>query len=89
MKLTNVVKDGKIPLREDKVIKPWDLLSVDLCGPCEVKCDFEEVEEGVSMQTKTLRIWALTMIDEGSSWPEIAAITNKNAENIATLVDDV
>ena len=23
MKLTNVVKDGKIPLRDDKVIKPW------------------------------------------------------------------
>ena len=25
-KLTNVVKDGKLPLKEDKLIKQWDLL---------------------------------------------------------------
>ena len=52
-------------------------------------CEFEEAEEGVATQTKTVIIWALTMIDEGSTWPEITAITNKNAEEIATLVDDV
>ena len=40
------------------------------------------------MQTKTVQIWALTMIDEGLSWPEIVAITNKYAEEIVTLVDD-
>ena len=67
MKLTNVVKDGKIPLRDDKVIKPWELLSVDLCGPWKVTCEYEEAEEGVDMQTKTVRIWALTMVDEGST----------------------
>ena len=65
------------------------LLLVDLCGPWKVKCDFEDAEEGLAVQTKTARILALTMIDEGSSWLEIAAITNKNAEEIATLVDDV
>ena len=52
MKLTKVVKDGKIPLRDDKVIKPWELLSVDLCGPWKVTCEFEEAEAGVDMQTK-------------------------------------
>ena len=31
MKLTNVVKDDMLPLRDDKVIKPLELLSVDLC----------------------------------------------------------
>ena len=77
MKLTNVVKDGKIPLRDDKIIKPWELLSIDLCGPWKVTCEYEEAEEGVATQTKTVRIWALTMIDDGSSWPEIAAITKK------------
>lgn len=45
MKLTNVVKDGKIPLREDKIIKPWDLLSVDLCESWIVKCGFEEPQQ--------------------------------------------
>ena len=88
MKLTNVVKDGKLPLRDDKVIKPWEFLSVDLCRPWKIKCEFEEAEEEVSMQTKTVQLWALTMIDEESSWLEIAAINNKYAEEIATLVDD-
>ena len=88
MKLTNVVKDGKLPLRNDKVIKPWELLLVDLCRPWKIKCEFEEAEEGLSIQSKIAQIWALMMIDEGSSWPEIAAINNKNAEEIATLVDD-
>ena len=89
MKLTNVVKDGKLPLRDDKVIKHWELLLVDLCGQMKVKCKFEEAEERVSIQTKTVQIWALTMIDEGSSWPEIAAITNKYAEEIAIFVNDI
>ena len=89
MKLTNVVKDDKLPLRDDKVIKPWELLSVDLCGPWKIKCEFEEAEEGVQLQTRRVKIWTLTMIDEGSSWPEIAAIENKYAEEITTLVDDI
>jgi len=67
MNLTNVVKDGKLPLRDDKVIKPWELLSVNLYGPWKVKYEFEEAEEGVQKQTKIIQIWALTMIDEGSS----------------------
>ena len=37
---------------------------------------------------KTAQIWSLTMIDEGSNWPEIAAINNIYTEEIATLVDD-
>ena len=87
-KLTNIVKDGKLPLRDDKIVKPWDLLAVDLCGPWKIDCEFEETEENPSRQTRTAQIWALTMIDEGSSWPEIAPIQNKYAEEIATLVDD-
>ena len=82
-KLTNVVKDGKMPLREDKLIKPWDLLSVDLCGLWIVKCEFEEPQ-----QIQEMKIWALTMIDEGLSWPEIAPIENKYAEEMTKLVDN-
>ena len=74
-KLTNVVKDGKLPLKEDKLIKLWDLLSVDLCGPWIVKYKFEEPQ-----QLQEVKIWTLTMIDERSSWSEIAPIENKYAE---------
>ena len=35
-----------------------------------------------------MKIWALTMIDEGLSWPEIATIENKYAEEMTKLVDD-
>ena len=88
IRVTNVVKDGKLALRDDKIIKLWELLSVDLCGPWKIKCKFEEAESDVKIQTKTVQIWALTIIDEGSSWLEIAAITDKYAEEIASLVDD-
>ena len=67
MKPTNVVKDGKLPLRDDKVIKPWELLSVDLCGPWKVQYKFKEAEEGASMQANTVQIWTLTMIGERSN----------------------
>jgi hypothetical protein len=83
MKLTNVVKDGQLPLKEDKVIKPWEILSVDLCGPWNIKCEFD-----VPKQVKTIKIWALKIIDEGSGWPEIMPIQNKYAEEIAQIVDD-
>ena len=83
MKLTNVVKDSKLPLKENKLIKPRELLSVGLYGPWKIKCKFEEREV-----IKTVRIWALTMIYEGLGWPDIAPIKNKYAEEIAKLVDN-
>ena len=45
MKLTNVVKDGKLQLKEDKLNKPWDILSVGLWGPWIVKCEFKEPQQ--------------------------------------------
>ena len=53
MKLTNVIKDGKVPLKEDQLIRPWDSLSVDLYGPWIVKCEFEEPQ-----QIQEVKIWA-------------------------------
>eukprot|EP00592_Proboscia_alata_P029066 CAMPEP_0194446358 /NCGR_PEP_ID=MMETSP0176-20130528/128391_1 /TAXON_ID=216777 /ORGANISM="Proboscia alata, Strain PI-D3" /LENGTH=116 /DNA_ID=CAMNT_0039273057 /DNA_START=360 /DNA_END=707 /DNA_ORIENTATION=- len=32
-KITNVVKDGQLPLKQEQDLKPFDLLSVNLCGP--------------------------------------------------------
>lgn len=28
MKFINIVKDGKMPLKDDKLTKPWELLSM-------------------------------------------------------------
>ena len=83
MKLTNIVKDGQLPIKEDKLVKPQELLPVDLCGPWKIKCELEEEQK-----TITVSIQALTVIDEGSVWPEITAIDNKYSEEIAKLVDD-
>lgn len=88
MKVTNVVKDGKLPLCKDKTIKPWELLSVNLCGPQKINCEFEEIEKNTSRQVRTAQIWALTMINECSSWPEIRSIQQNYAEEIATSVND-
>lgn len=67
MKLTNMVKYAKLPLREDRVIMLWELHSVDLCGPWMIKCEFEETKADSPNQIKTAQKWALIMIDEGSS----------------------
>ena len=89
MKLTKVVKDGKLPLRDDKIIKPWEIISVELCRPWKIKCEFEETEYDKPNKVKTTQIWALSMIDEGSSWPEIASINDTFAAEIAVLVNDI
>ena len=56
MKLTSVIKDGKLPLRDDKIIKSWELLLVDLCGPWKSKCEFEEAELDPAIQMKMIQI---------------------------------
>jgi len=75
MKLTNVIKDGQLPLKDVKVIKPLELVLVDLCGPWSINHKFD-----LPKQIKAVKIWALTMIDEGSCWPEIMPIQNKYVE---------
>lgn len=84
MKLANVVKDRQLPLNEDMVIKPWELLLVNLCGPWTIKCRFD-----IPKQVRTVKVWApLTMLDEGSCWPKVMPIQNKYAEEIAQIVND-
>ena len=92
-KLTNIVKDGKLPLKQAYKLRPFDLLSVDLCGPWKIKYTFAKTratKNKISYTRKTIimSIWALTMIDEATSWPEIAQIKNKKASEIAKLVDN-
>lgn len=72
MKLTNVVKDGKLPLMDDKVAKPWELLSVDLYGPWTIKWQLD-----VTKKTQIVKVWALIMINERSCWPKMVPIQNK------------
>ena len=87
MKLKYIVKDGKVPLKNDTLIRPWELLSVNLCGSWTVKYEFEEAEGNSSAQTRIFKFWTLTMIDEGSSWPKIASIQYKDAEEITKMVN--
>ena len=63
-----------MPLKNDKLIRPLELLSVSICGSLILKCEFEEAEENSSEHTRIVKFWALTMIDEESSWPKIAPI---------------
>ena len=83
MKLANVVKDDKLPLRDDKIIKHWELLSIDFFGPWKKNVGLKKRKKECRNKQKQYGI------DESSSWPEIAAIENKYAEEIATLVDDI
>ena len=52
-KVTNIKKQGKIPLKERKNLKPFETLSVDLCGPW--RCKFT-VERNISEKPNEKKI---------------------------------
>jgi len=93
-KVTNIKKQGKIPLKERKNLKPFETLSVDLCGPWRCKFTVERNisekpnEKKIQTRIEEADIWALTMIDEATSWPEVYPITTKDSGEIARAVDD-
>ena len=102
-KSTNKKKQGKIPLKDEREIKPFKTLTVDLCGPWPIQATVEEKVETnqksantnrkrnskteIVTRTKRAQIWALTIVDEGSGWPEVIPIENKKSKEIALLVD--
>ena len=66
-KLTNVVKDGQLPLKQEDLHKPFDLLSVDLCGPWQIKCTFAKTratknKKSYTRKTIVVQIWAITIL---------------------------
>ena len=81
-KSTNTGRNGKIPLKDPPEWEPWDMLTVDLCGPW--KTVIKEIE---SNKKRKIQIWALTMVDEATGWTEIVPIQNKESRNIAYWVD--
>ena len=60
-----------------KQATPWDKLCVDLIGPYTIKRNGK----------KDLKLWCITMIDPAPSWFEMCQITNKEADNIANIVE--
>ena len=64
-------KYGHLPPKEAEAT-PWDKLCVDLIGPYNFK-------------TQTL--WCVTMIDPATGWLEMKEIDNKEAINIANIVE--
>ena len=69
-------KYGKLPEKEAEAI-PWDKLCVDLVGPYTIK----------RKNKKPLTLWCVTMIDPATGWFEIREIKNKEAINIANIVE--
>ena len=81
-KSTNTGRAGKIPLKDPPEYEPWDMLTVDLCGPWKTI-----IEDESSKKKSKMQIWALTMVDEATGWIEIIPIQNKESKNIAYIVD--
>ena len=75
---TTSKKYGHLPPKVAE-IKPWEKLCVDLIGPYTLKKD----DKGKAILT----LWALTMIDPATGWFEIKEIKNKEAIEIANLVE--
>ena len=91
-KTTNNPRAGKLPLRDPHSIEPFQLLTVDLCGPWQMRAVItEEIKSNRKKIARDrivkIQILCLTMIDEACGWPEIIPIVNKQSKNIAELVD--
>lgn len=74
-------KYGHLPPKEAEC-DPWEKLCVDLIGPYKVKL----AEPKSSTQTHA-KLWCATMIDPATGWFEIVQIKEKDAANIANVVE--
>jgi len=73
----SIKKYGWLPEKEAETI-PWEKLCVDLIGPYKIK--------NIN-NNQDLTLWCVTMIDPATGWLEIKEIKNKEALNIANLVE--
>ena len=70
-------KYGKIPPKVAESI-PWDKLCVDLIGPYTIK---------INSEGEKATLWAVTMIDPATGWFEMKQIRNKEAIEVANIVE--
>ena len=71
-------KYGLLPEKEAETI-PWEELFVDLIGPYKIT--------NTNNNNQELYLWFITMIEPATGWHEIKEIKNKEAINIANLVE--
>jgi len=69
-------KYGHLPPKTAEV-QPWDTLCIDLIGPYTVK----------EIGKKKWTLHCLTMIDPATGWFEIAEIPNKQADQVANVLE--
>ena len=82
-KITGAKKHGKIPLRTGREkVEPWASVTVDCIGPWVIQFKCSKTEKIVDV-----KVSALTMIDRGSLFPELAPIANQQSECIAKKFD--
>ena len=91
-KTTNNPRAGKLPLKDPQSCDPFQILTVDLCGPWNMRANVSTIKKMkdrdiVERKIMVVKIFCLTMIDEASGWPEIMPIKNKESKNIAELTD--
>ena len=82
---------GKLEKKNNiESMKPWRRVYVDTIGPWEVSIN-ETVKgkrgRNKKVQTKVATIYALTMIDEASSWPKIIRIADKTSYEASKTFD--
>ena len=81
-KVTAIRPVGKLPLRTVRSTNPFEIVRVDCCGPwaVEVRCKNPP-------KTITKQVFAVTLIDDATGWPEIEYLEEKSAFYLAKKVD--
>ena len=77
-KVTAIQPVGKVPMRTERTVKPFETVRVDCCGPWTV-----EVQCKRPRKTITRQVHAVTMVDDATGWPEITQLNEKTAYHLA------
>lgn len=81
-KVTDIKKYGKLSLKDNAALEPFEDVQVDLIGPWRINI-MQKLERTVRAEIK-----AFTILDTGTSLVEIIPITNKKTVNIAHIFDE-
>ena len=81
-KVTAVQPIGKVPMRTERSVEPFETVRVDCCGPWPI-----EVLCKKPRKILTKKVHAITMIDDATGWPEISQLEEKKSYHLSRKFD--
>ena len=81
-KVTALQPVGRFPMGTEHSTRPFEVVWVDCCGPWKI-----EVQCQKPKRTLTRDVYAVTIIDDTTGWPEIVQLDGKSVYHLAKNID--